>query len=337
MVKRIRAAFVGAGNRAFGAHYPCVRALADEVELAAVCEMDPARLARGADYFGLPDERRYTDLNAMLDEVKPELVYTIMGPTFVAKVAERCLRAGAHVVVEKPPGASVAELESMIRTARTAGRQGMVCFQRRHAAVVQEARRRILARGPLTMCTVDFHKDLLPTGPSKDGMTTLWDDVVHVVDLARYLCGGRVSAVHAYRDTFFADPTGGRSGFPNLYNALVRFDTGATALISGNRTSGGRFMRAEAHGREIAAYMDDLPGSVRFLVDNGKQPERVEGSQLSGSAEPRTWDGTLEMHRHFLACLREGRPATSSFEDALETMRLCEQMERSANLTLAPA
>lgn len=330
MPQRIKAAFVGAGNRAYSAHYPCVRELADEVELAAVVELDPARLARGADYLGLPPEGRYADLNAMLDEVKPELVYTIMGPTFVAKVAERCLRAGAHVIVEKPPGASVAELESMIRTARSVGRQGMVCFQRRHAAVVQEARRRILARGPLTMCTVDFHKDLLPTGPSKDGMTTLWDDVVHVVDLARYLCGGRVAAVHAYRDTFFAD-------FPNCYNALVRFDTGATALISGNRTSGGRFMRAEAHGREIAAYMDDLPESVRFLVDNGKEPERIAGRELSGSAEPRSWDGTLAMHRHFLACLREGRPATSSFEDALETMRLCVQIEQSANVALAPA
>ena len=328
MAQRIRAAFVGAGNRAFGAHYPCVKLLADEVELAAVCEIDPARLARGADYFGLPAERQYSDVNAMLDEVKPELVYTIMGPTFVARVAERCLRAGAHVVVEKPPGASVAELESMIRTARSVGRMGMVCFQRRHAAVVQETRRRILERGPLTMCTVDFHKDLLPTGPSKDGMTTLWDDVVHVVDLARYLCGGRVSAIHAYRDTFFAD-------FPNCYNALVRFNTGATALISGNRTSGGRFMRAEAHGREIAAYMDDLPESVRFLADNAKEPELVTGAQLVGSAETRTWDGTLEMHRHFLECVREGRPPTSVFEDALETMRLTEQIERSANLTTA--
>src|SRR5207247_1488151 len=174
--------------------------LTDQVDLAAVCEMDPSRLTRGGDFFGLPPERRYDDLNKMLAEVKPELVYTIMGPTFVRAVAERCLAAGAHVVVEKPPGASVAELESLLRAARAAGRQGMVCFQRRHAAVVQESRRRILTRGPLTMCVLQFHKDLLPEGPSKDGMTTLWDDVVHVVDLARYLCGGRVADVHAYRD-----------------------------------------------------------------------------------------------------------------------------------------
>jgi hypothetical protein len=34
------------------------------------------------------------------------------------------------------------------------------------------------------------------------------------------------------------------------------------------------------------------------------------------------------MHRHFLACLREGRPATSSIDDALETMRLVAQIEQ---------
>src|SRR5262249_24204816 len=85
---RVRAAFVGAGNRAFSAHYPAVKPLSDEVELAAVCEVDPARLARGADHFELPPDRRYSDLNQMLAEVKPELVYTIMGPTFVRSVAE---------------------------------------------------------------------------------------------------------------------------------------------------------------------------------------------------------------------------------------------------------
>ncbi len=324
MADRVRAAFVGAGNRAFSAHYPAVRQLTDEVELAAVCEVDPARLARGADYFDLPAERRYDDLNRMLAEVKPELVYTIMGPTFVRAVAERCLAAGAHIVVEKPPGASLAEVDSLIRAARAANRQAMVCFQRRHAAVVQETRRRILARGPLTLCVVQFHKDLIPSGPSKDGMTTLWDDVVHVVDLARYLCGGAVAEVHAYRDQPFTD-------WPSLYNALVRFDNGATALISGNRTSGGRFLRAEVHGRDIGAYIDDLPRSVRFLQDSASQPETLSAADLTGSDDLQVWEGVVAMHRHFLECARLNTPATSSLDDALETMRLCARIEQGAS------
>jgi predicted dehydrogenase len=329
MAGRIRAVFVGAGNRAFNAHYPALARLSDEVEIAAVCEMDPARLKRGADHFNLPPERRYNDLNAMLAEVKPELCYTIMGPTFVRAVAERCLAAGAHVVVEKPPGASIAEVESLQKAAHAAGRQAIVCFQRRHTSVVVEARRRILERGPLTMCILEFHKDLIPSGPSADGMTTLWDDMVHIVDMARHLCGGPVADVHAYRDHHFTT-------WPSCYNALVRFENGSTAILSGNRTTGGRFLRAEAHGREIAAYMDNVPHSVRFQADNGPV-EEVLGSELSGSDEAQTYEGVVEMHRHFLASLRDGRPAISHIDDAIETMRLVTRIEQGqeAGLRLA--
>ena len=175
------------------------------------------------------------------------------------------------------------------------------------------------------MCIVEFHKDLIPSGPSADGMTTLWDDIVHVVDLTRYLCGGRIEAVHAYRDSPFTN-------WPSCYNAMVRYDNGSTAIISGNRTSGGRFLRAEMHGREIGAYMDDLPGSVRFMEDNSAQV-LIKGSELSGSTDDMTFDGMLEMHRHFLACARDNKPATSSFDDAVETMRLVAQIEQGKSVT----
>lgn len=316
----IRAAFVGAGQRACSAHYPVVARLAGQVEVAGVCELDPVRLARGGDYFGLQADRRYTDLDAMLEQVRPEVVYAIMGPAFIRAVAERCFSAGAHVIMEKPPGASLKDAEALVSAARASSRQGMVAFQRRYAAVVQETRRRILARGPLTMCLVEFHKDLLGQSASPWGVSTLWEDIVHVVDLARYLCGGRVVAVRSYRDTHFAD-------WANCYNALVRFDNDATAVITGNRSSGGRFLRVEAHGREIGAYMDDLPRSVRFLEDSTRE-EEVAGAQLSGSTEECTYEGILDMHRHFLECLRAGKPALTSLEDALETMRLVDLIER---------
>jgi predicted dehydrogenase len=221
MSEPIRVACVGAGARALSAHYPCLRRLVDEGEIAveAVCELDAARLARGADLLGLPAERRFGDLEAMLTAVRPAVVYAIMGPAHVRPVAERCFAAGAHVVMEKPPGATLADVEALVAAARAAGRHGAVTFQRRLAAVTQEARRRILARGPLTMCLVEFHKDMVGQPAPPWGVSTLWEDIVHVVDLARYLCGGRAVAVQAYRDARGTD-------WPNVYNALVRFDTG---------------------------------------------------------------------------------------------------------------
>jgi predicted dehydrogenase len=224
------------------------------------------------------------------------------------------------VVVEKPPGCTLDDVAALIAAAEAANRQGFVGFQRRHAHVTKEAVRRIHERGPVTLCVAEFHKDLVETGPPPYGVTTLWDDAVHAVDYARFLCGGEVTAVHAYVDRNFVD-------WPNNFNALIRFSTGATAVLTANRSAGARFMRFEAHGREITAYMDDFPAQLRIIADDGKVHETLSAKEMSGSDVSQVYDGVLEMHRHILQCARENRPATSSLQDALETMRLVARIE----------
>lgn len=307
-----------------GAHYPAVKHLSDEVEIVGVCELDPTRLAMGGDYFALPPERRYTDLATMLRETTPELVYTIMGPAFIRPVAEQCLAAGVHIVLEKPPGRTMADVEAIAAAARRANRQAMVGFQRRFTPVLREARRRILERGPLTMCLLEFHKNFVGQPAPPWGVSTLWEDVVHVVDLARYLCGGAVAEVLSYRDTLFGD-------WPNCYNAMVRFDNGATAIITGNRTSGGRVMRVEAHGKGIGAYLDEFPRSVRFIADNGP-PEEILGADLVGSDELQLYEGIVDSHRHYLRVVRDGEAPLTGIADALETMRLVEAIEHGGRV-----
>lgn len=320
MSRRVRAAIVGAGRRSWSAHFPAFKLLKEELDIAALCELDEQRRTRAADFFDLPDELSFDGLDRMLAEVRPELVYAVMWPHFVRPVVERCFAAGAHVFLEKPPGCTLDDVAALIAAARAADRQGFVGFQRRHAHVTKEALRRIRERGPLTLCVAEFHKDLVQSGPPPYGVTTLWDDAVHAVDYARFLCGGEVTAVHAYVDRHFVD-------WPNSFNALIRFSTGATTVLAANRSAGARFMRFEAHGREITAYMDDFPATLRIIADDGAIKETFTAKEMAGSDVSQVYDGVLEMHRHFLECVRENRPATSSLEDALETMRLVARIE----------
>jgi predicted dehydrogenase len=321
MSRRVRAAIVGAGRRSWSAHFPAFKLLKDELEIAGLCDLDEARRTRAAEFFDLPDELSFADLDRMLAEVQPELVYAVMWPNFVRPVAERCFAAGAHVFLEKPPGCTLEDVEALIAAARAADRQGIVGFQRRHAHVTKEALRRIRERGPLTLCVAEFHKDLVKSGPPPYGVTTLWDDAVHAVDYARYLCGGEVTAVHAFVDRSFVD-------WPNGFNALIRFSTGATTVLTANRSAGARFMRFEAHGREITAYMDDFPATLRIVADDGAIQETVTAKDLAGSDVSQVYDGVLEMHRHILECVRTNTPGTSSLADALETMRLVARIEQ---------
>ena len=321
MSRRVRAAIVGAGRRSWSAHFPAFKLLQDELEIAALCELDAERRTRAAEFFDLPDEFSFDALDRMLEETKPELVYAVMWPHFVRPVVERCFAAGAHVFLEKPPGCTLEDVQAMIAAAEAANRQGFVGFQRRHAHVTKEALRRIRERGPLTLCVAEFHKDLVKSGPPPYGVTTLWDDAVHAVDYARHLCGGEVTAVYAYVDRHFVD-------WPNSFNALIRFSTGATTVLTANRSAGARFMRFEAHGREITAYMDDFPATLRIIADNGKVDETLTAKEMAGSDVSQVYDGVLEMHRHILDCVRANTPALSSLQDALKTMQLVARIEQ---------
>ncbi|HLZ09902.1 MAG TPA: Gfo/Idh/MocA family oxidoreductase [Chloroflexota bacterium] len=312
----IKVGFIGAGRRATSAHYPAVARIAD-ARINAICDLDADRLRQTADRYGV--EGRYTDHRQMLEHADLDAVYIIMAPQLYLPLILNCLSAGKHVFVEKPPAMSVRDLETMIEAAQRRRRLTAVCFQRRLAAVTQEIRRQVLARGPVTLCLGAFHKNLLSDAGPGYGFSTLHDDIVHAVDFVCYMCGGEAVEVHAFQDRLFAS-------WKNSYNALVRFDNGAVGMISGNRASGGRVLRFEVHGCGIGAYID-MPSRAEILVDNPKAPTVLTGAELVGSTDEQDYEGTLAVHRDFIDSIRLNRATLTSFETCLSTMRLVERME----------
>jgi len=95
---------------------------------AAVCDMDEKRLARAREDF--PGIATFSDLGAMLRKSDAELIVVILPHYLHASAAVRCLRAGRHVVVEKPFATNVAECDRMIAAARKSKRM-VSCFHNR--------------------------------------------------------------------------------------------------------------------------------------------------------------------------------------------------------------
>jgi virulence factor len=327
-VAPLRVGVIGAGPRARVAHLPSIARLqqSGEVVLVAICDLDEQRLATSADRYALGPEGRYTDYRRMLAEARLDAVYATLQPTQVLPIVRDVLDAGVHVFTEKPPGVSVAEIQQLVDSAERSRRWAMVGLQRRFTPVGREAQRQIAERGPLTMCLATYHKDMVtnPAGLKRPRQSTLIDDLIHIVDLCRYACGGRVDEVpevHALQAQF------GGAEWPNSYNAVVRFASGAQAVISGNRSSGGRTLRVEMHGTGIGCYIDPFPDQLRVLTNNGKSDTTVSGAQLAGSDETLDRDGTFAAHRHFADCLRENCQPLTDVRDVIATMRLLEQIE----------
>jgi predicted dehydrogenase len=176
------------------------------------------------------------------------------------------------------------------------------------------------------MCLATYHKDMVtnPVGRQRPKQSTLVDDLIHIVDLCRYACGGSVEETP---EVFALQSQLGGAEWPNCYNALVRFGSGAQAVISGNRSSGGRTLRIELHGVGIGCYVDPFPNQLRVLTNNGKQDITVTGAQLAASDETLDYEGSFAMHRHFVECLRENRQPLTDVRDVIATMRLLEQLE----------
>jgi predicted dehydrogenase len=83
-----------------------------EVEIAAVADINEEAANKLADDFDI--KKRYYNVEQLLEDVEVEAVLLAL-PTGIRKtIALKALAAGKHILIEKPPGMSVHELDEMI-------------------------------------------------------------------------------------------------------------------------------------------------------------------------------------------------------------------------------
>jgi D-galactose 1-dehydrogenase len=132
----LRLAIVGLGKIARDQHIPAIAAT-DGVTLVAVA--DP--------HSSLPDLPHFAALDDLLRGGPPiDAVAVCTPPQVRSRQAAIALAAGKHVLLEKPPGASVAEVDPLITAATHAGKTLLAAWHSRFAAAVEPAREWLASR-----------------------------------------------------------------------------------------------------------------------------------------------------------------------------------------------
>lgn len=108
------------------------------IDLVAVCDIDPERAEAAAAQWGVPS---FTDVDTMLREVHPDVVHITLPHHLHASVAIAALKAGCHVLTEKPVAESYGAGVELARVARESDRSLGVCFQNRYNDSSQALRR----------------------------------------------------------------------------------------------------------------------------------------------------------------------------------------------------
>jgi predicted dehydrogenase len=120
----MKVALLGNGWIARNAHMPSFKAFKEEgvdIELAAICDVNPERLNNDLNACG------YTDFDELLKNEKDLDMVLICLPTFLhAEYAIKAMKSGLHVLCEKPMALTEADCDKMIACAKETGKRLMV-------------------------------------------------------------------------------------------------------------------------------------------------------------------------------------------------------------------
>ena len=157
----IRVAIVGLGKIARDQHISAIAETAG-IELAAI-------VSRNASINGI---KHFATLDELLDRVPDiDAVALCTPPQGRQALAAAALKAGKHVLLEKPPGVTVSELTPLIAEARQTGHTLFATWHSRFAPAVEPARA-FLAGRQIRSVVVEWKEDVRVWHP---GQAWIWE------------------------------------------------------------------------------------------------------------------------------------------------------------------
>ncbi|GLY87041.1 Gfo/Idh/MocA family protein [Actinoallomurus iriomotensis] len=263
--------------------------------------------AVGADDLGVPS---YPDLATALADDPAELVSVCLPPDQRAKAIVTALRAGRHVLADKPLALTAEEVDAVAAAAAESGTVCMPAHHQRFAPAVRSARAAVAA-GRVGL-PWNVQADFLVAGGDPCPLGELTNLGLYPIDVVAALVGQPVRRVHA------------RAG-GDVTLLLLDHDRGLTSTISVGRISG----TADLRPGGLAVHRYRISGSNGVMNVDATKP----GATLRTSTGVRSvWTGpdtVALMLTELRAAITGGRPAEVGPADALAAIRVVEAARRS--------
>ena len=126
---KVRYVVVGLRQHCAGGSASCVRPRPRNSELAAVISGEKKKLSVVGNEYGVAARGHYDDLETVIRAAKIDAVYIALPNAMHAEMTARAVRAGAHVLCEKPMAVDARECKAMIRVARQREKKLMIAYR----------------------------------------------------------------------------------------------------------------------------------------------------------------------------------------------------------------
>jgi len=327
--------------------------------LEILCDLDRENAKASARRYGFA--RDTDDWRLVVEDPRVDVVSITTPNGLHRDMAIAALEAGKHVYCEKPMALTLADAEEMAAAARSAPGKTLVGYNYiKNPAVIHA--RRIIEDGTIgrpARFTGHYDEDYMADATipyswrcrvADAGTGTLGDLACHLVSVAHYLMGpvaaamAQTAIVHAERPDPDRPGTMGTVENEDVADALIRFDSGATGVISSSRVAWGRKNRLafEITGTAGTLVFDQERMNELWLYQGeagggGRSGAPLEGFQriLTGPQHPPYGafvpsagcglgfnDLKVAEAGHLLTGLAEGTDLSPDFETALSVERV---------------
>ena len=325
-------AIVGLGKLSLGQLIPGLR-VAKHAKLAAVVSGKPDKARRVAAENGLPADAvyGYDDYDRIANDPRIQVVYIVLPNSMHAEYTIRALKAGKHVLCEKPMATTTADAEAMIAAAKAAKRHLMIAYRCHYEPQNLDVMRRLRGKslGKVRQINTTMGRQADPSDPSDvwrldgkmSGGGALGDMGVYGINAARYLLNEEPIAVQAWAQTDRNDPRFKET--EDLINWQFRFPSGviANGSTSFNYAPTMAFEAICEQGRLVADPAAFYGGNRLTVVEGGQAKPPVPAPPSDQFAREMDWMADV---------VRGKAPMVSPGEEGLQDMRLMQAILESA-------
>ena len=306
-MKKLGVAVIGTGF--WGRNHARIFKELEETELLAVCDINAERAKNAAKQFGV---RAYTSIGKLLKRKDVEAVSNCVWSLNLAKETLKALKAGKHVLVEKPMATNVKQAEKLLETAEEEGLHLSVGFLMRFIPGIQHMKNAIEDKtiGNLVCATAKRVSEW----PERIGdVGVVKDTAIHDIDITRYLFSEEPIAVYAKTGSMKYKK------FEDYAQIMLTFEGGKSAFIESNWLTPYKTRTLVVTGSKAIMKLDYI--TQELTIENAKE-----------TIQPRyPWREPLKLElQHFANCvLKKEKPLITGM-DGLKALQIAEAVLKSS-------
>jgi predicted dehydrogenase len=317
--REINLSFIGSGGWAKRCHFPALayiqnlKSNAYHLNLRGITSLDPDVTRQVASKYGF--EVVYEDIDELLADTLVDAIAVAVSPDAAKSVLTHIMQKRVPVFSEKPPGISTKEALELSEIMTV---PNVLAFNRRFIPMNRQFREIVDTMEDITFVEASFYRH------DRLDETFMIGTGIHWINFMEYILGSIIQLdTHRWKNPL---------NDSWLRTGSVTFENGIQGFLKFFPCSGSNYERIVVHSNKQSVYLDGPlwlnPGKI--IVDQGSEQEIIKQPTPLPPEVVRI--GIVGEYQAFFNLIINQTPSPSTFQNAVNSMRVAEAMEFGQNI-----